>query len=417
MLPDLVKLNKFSCILRVISHRMNTRSRSREKRNDLPLIVGMAKFQHPLIGFEKFEDVAKEKDGSDDNDSAESEYSRESTPVCDDETSPNRDSPLRNASAEPEDNVKLIRVGEYGYIPERNAVRSAKQRNRYVKDENNTWCKEGTHSQHKPDRNISSNEGKVPSVSPGSSVWIYTGVGLLIIVTIVSCIVSYWTREPEPEPFEVNEPYLSKKDLKLEESLDNIMERFPSQDDNVWFVFSAGIKSITVGTPNKPAVFLMLYESNDKTPACLAKEVSKVAISYIMGWNSMPIIVDGVQLKQDEALKKDSGELIVRYNNTVRNKGSLIVTNLHEVPANIAKSFHFFCDTYSPLIEKAVYFFTLSTQGERLPKNKLQRVAEKTIKNLWSDSLESHLLEPLITRLTGYVIRVVPEYNINSCDL
>lgn len=223
--------------------------------------------------------------------------------------------------------------------------------------------------------------------------------------------------EEEPEPFPVNDINLSSKDLKLDKSLDSISERFPSQDDNVWYTFGAGIKSITVDKPNKPSVFLMLYESNSKTPACLANEVSKLAISYIMGQNINPIIVDGVELKEDKALNEDSGELIVRYNETVKNKGSMIVTNLHEVPAHIAKSFHFFCDSYSPLIERAAFFFTLRTEGETLQTKKLQHVAERTMRNLWSDSLKDHLLEPLITRLSGYVIRVVPESKLDGCDL
>lgn len=244
----------------------------------------------------------------------------------------------------------------------------------------------------------------------------------MFVITLL-CIIGAWfgydqkEKYEEPNPFEVNDLYHSKKDSELDESLDNIREHFPSQDDNVWYTFGAGIKSITVEKPNKPSVFLLLYESNDKTPACLANEVSKLAISYIMGRKTMPIIVDGVQLKDDKALNKDSGELIVRYNKTVQSIGSLIVTNLHEVPANIVKSFHFFCDSYSPLIERAAYFFTLRTQGESLPRNKLQHVAERTMRNLWSDSLKDHLLEPLITRLSGYVIRVLPESKMDGCDL
>lgn len=231
--------------------------------------------------------------------------------------------------------------------------------------------------------------------------------GFLILASVI-----YRKYFSGPKSFPVNDKQMSEKEESLEIILNKLKKEFPSQDENVWYTFQAGIKSVIREKPNKPSVFLMLYNDNGRTANCLANRISRIAIQYITDKENGPLILNGHDLKRNHIFIKDSGELITEYNSTVQDIGGMVVTELHEVPGSVAKAFHVFCDRETPLVERAIYFFTLQTTEE---KTKKQKTAEQRMKNLWHQSLTDNLLDPLITRLTGYVLQIQPEYSNLLC--
>lgn len=198
------------------------------------------------------------------------------------------------------------------------------------------------------------------------------------------------------------------KEEKLDNDLDTLEKLYSNQIEDTWITFSASIKSVIKEKPYKTSMFLLIFdsESGGKTAQCIAQDVSKSAIKYLMNKSGTPAVVNGEHLNEKVYLD-DPGILLNELKEKVQEKGALVVTNLQEVPPKVAQMFHFVCDSYAPLVEKYVTFFTLRVQ--KLPSLKdQQKTASETMKNLWS-SLDDNELNPLITRMTTNIIQIYPD--------
>jgi len=203
--------------------------------------------------------------------------------------------------------------------------------------------------------------------------------------------------------------------VSLNEAIGNIRDEFPSQLEDIWTVFSAGIKEITQGTHIKPSVFMLLYETDERTAICLARKVGNMSTHILEGDKSNPLlIIDGADLEHNETFAKDYGRLLEEYRPKVEEQRAMIINNLHKIPGTVAQSFHSFCDTVTPAVEKAVYLFTMKASGVSNRHNPTE-VAEEELRKLWSDELDEDRLNPLITRITDVTMMIMPEKNLAPC--
>jgi hypothetical protein len=82
----------------------------------------------------------------------------------------------------------------------------------------------------------------------------------------------------------------------------------------------------------------------------------------------------------------------------------------------VAQSFHWLCDTVTPLVDKAIYLFTMKISGVGHANDKPCEVAEKELKKLLSAQLDEDKLIPLIVRITDSVMIIMPEENMSCPD-
>ncbi|PSN45692.1 hypothetical protein C0J52_11952 [Blattella germanica] len=209
-------------------------------------------------------------------------------------------------------------------------------------------------------------------------------------------------------------PPLTREELTQE--IFSINKEFPSQPDNTWTEFSSGIKKVEEN-PSHPSVFLLLHEADEKTPMCLAQRIAKLAMRFLNATNNELLVLEGEELGKNRTLLDDYGELINDKHHQVIEHRTMIVKNLHKIPAEIARSFHTFCDVQTPLVDKAVYLFTLKASGAERNADKPTMLAEKVLTQIWGKQLKTDILMPLIVRITDTVIIVKPENMLSTCQL
>ena len=234
-------------------------------------------------------------------------------------------------------------------------------------------------------------------------------IAVPIIVFAFGYLCSICSTVQDTEKIKNNEMCLIK------ETIERIREEFPSQLEHIWVEFSAGIKATAQGTPKKPSVFMLLYETEEGTASCLAQKVGNMSTQLLDAKESDPLlIIDGADLEHNETLAEDYGTLLEEYRPKVEKQRAMVIINLHKVPGTVAQSFHSFCDTVTPAVEKAVYLFTMKASGISNRHNPTE-VAEQELKRLWSDELDEDILNPLITRITDVTMMIRPEKNLAPC--
>jgi hypothetical protein len=202
----------------------------------------------------------------------------------------------------------------------------------------------------------------------------------------------------------------------VREAIENIREEFPSQLRHIWTAFSAGLKETAQGTPTKPSVFMLLYETEEGTAICLAQKVGNMSTHLLRAEKVYPLlIIDGEELEHNKTLAEDYGKLLEEYRPKVEEQRAMIINNLHKIPGTVAQSFHSFCDTVTPVVDKAVFLFTMKASGVISNSNNPTEVAEKVLRKLWSDELDEDILDPLITRITDMTMMITPENNLAPC--
>lgn len=236
-----------------------------------------------------------------------------------------------------------------------------------------------------------------------------------ILVIVGICI--YLRVYGEQEYAEKVQPPLSVRKLEREKYLrmdiQNIRDEFPSQLNTTWQAFSAGIK-VLQETPTKPSVFLLLHETEEGTPACLAWKIGNISAHFLSAANPNPVVLDGANIEKNQTLAEDYGILLEEYRPMVEERSTMIVKDLHKIPGTVAQSFHSFCDTVKPFVDKAVYLFTMKASGVSHTDNPT-KMAEEELKKLWNGQLDEDKLMPLIVRITDCVLVIMPEKHHMSC--
>lgn len=228
----------------------------------------------------------------------------------------------------------------------------------------------------------------------------------LIPLLVFAAPTAYENWKHREISFEINLHEASKLENYFDKSLDKLEQKYSYQEEKVWYTLAAGIKFVPKNKPNRPSVFMFLYDSESAgiTAKCLAKDASYLASIFLkQDTKRNPVILAGLELNEARLIE-DPGRLLVDYNRTLQDNGAMVVTDLQDVPAEVAKSLHFFCDAYSPLVESAVYIFTLKVDS--IPKHQRSGTARDKLTELWADKMPDGTIEALITRLTPNVIAI-----------
>lgn len=258
-----------------------------------------------------------------------------------------------------------------------------------------------------------SKEKKLPQITT-ITPWIKKSFPLAIVIAIIGIVIYFMKKDIRESDIKVNEFIQTARDKIHDQKMNALEKMYSKQEEDTWISLDAGIKSIIREKPNQPSTFLMLFASDEgaKTAKCLAEDVSKIATEYLMEVRQTPIIIRGETLNSS-FYKDDPGQVLIQVKDPVMNHGALIVTDLHKIPPTVAKSFHFICDKYTPLVEKAVLFFTLKMDSLPSTKDKLRAVKNK-MTDLWAEEMNDSALSPLIVRMTSYILNISPD---NKCSL
>ncbi|KAH8296404.1 hypothetical protein KR054_005716 [Drosophila jambulina] len=192
----------------------------------------------------------------------------------------------------------------------------------------------------------------------------------------------------------------------------------PKQPDKVWLALQKGIEGLINKKDSRPSVFLFLQQ-NPKLQKLIDAIASEASECY--GGRSQLIRMS----KEDFGPGLDNhGLAIERFKAKMKDGKVFLIVNLNEVrsPLHVqlytfkyntffnpqiapsgAKALHTICDTYSPLVEDAVIFLTLSTFNTTAARNSVE-LATDTLYDLWSKELGDNELDPLITRVTDQVL-------------
>ncbi|XP_067010965.2 uncharacterized protein TORIP isoform X2 [Anabrus simplex] len=250
-------------------------------------------------------------------------------------------------------------------------------------------------------KQITGSKPKSRNIEDGMLIFIF----LCFLVVLFVVLVSWGYLSPSDNKHENLE--FSTAEYQLRKELKVLREKFPSQAVNLWSSFMGGIKKIVEDEPNKPSVFLLLHQEDRGTSECLAKEVGKAAAKFLKDGSQDLVEIDGSELKNNRSFLEDYGVFTDQFRSSMERIGVMIVNNLQEIPATIAQTFHTFCDEVNPLVEKAVYFFTLRTTSTS--RKSPVEVAEETLTSLWKNHLDRDRMDPLIVRMTSEVVVIKQE--------
>lgn len=174
-------------------------------------------------------------------------------------------------------------------------------------------------------------------------------------------------------------------------------ENYSFEDPNIWYALNSGMEEVV--NLNKPSVFVFLYRRTEESKLdSFLTELSEY-INCLLNTEGA-IVVRGKDLNVKENLRS-YGNVIDMYKAELEKTGVMIVQKVNLVDSYVAQAFHSFCDEYTPLVAKSVVIFTIEVENFN---GKSVAVADKVLRNSWK-SLESDILEPLLTRVTGMVLK------------
>uniref|UniRef100_A0A182Y309 Uncharacterized protein n=2 Tax=Anopheles stephensi TaxID=30069 RepID=A0A182Y309_ANOST len=186
-------------------------------------------------------------------------------------------------------------------------------------------------------------------------------------------------------------------------------ERFPTLDETLWDTLYASVRRATADAAvREPGTVLFLHYGRTSILEGFMSSVTNITAGCFGG--TEPITLDGKYFKRSD-IQTDYGVFLAEQRHSLLQHGVLVVRNIEDVPARAAQAFHTICDTQEPLVERLVIYLTLdmvkAANVYEPSKQSATAEAESLLHSLWKDSLEPAVLQPLITRLTESVYRIV----------
>ncbi|KAJ8932778.1 hypothetical protein NQ314_014482 [Rhamnusium bicolor] len=189
-----------------------------------------------------------------------------------------------------------------------------------------------------------------------------------------------------------------------EPSLEKLSQEFPSQVEDFWMYVEVGIQEITKF--HQPKTFLLLYnDESQKTVNKILDKISQFAVCKLTNCLSIPVVLEGNDLNTSDILE-DYGRIISRNKEKLKKSGVMIVKNLEKIRGISAQAFHSFCDEYNPVVEKALFIFTMKV--DEFHENNVKFV-ENYLHRLWKDDIKDDKFYPLFTRISNNVLPVIVE--------
>lgn len=127
------------------------------------------------------------------------------------------------------------------------------------------------------------------------------------------------------------------------------------------------------------------------------------------------LLLNGTALSKSSS--KDPGDLIDAINKQNEYSQIVIVPDIQKIPAKLAQGFHSLVDTYGTMAQRpgAVYIFTLMIP--RLNESlTVTQMVENILLETWKE-LDGDELQPLVTRISNFILPVSKEDEAQSCPL
>lgn len=186
-------------------------------------------------------------------------------------------------------------------------------------------------------------------------------------------------------------------------SIKILTEEFPSQVEDFWLHIEEGVKDIK--RFHKPRTFILLYTNDsEETLKKILKRFAEFATCTLTCCMASPVLLTANVLSDAEILK-DYGEIITRNKEKLQESGVMIIENLEKVPSLSAQAFHSFCDEYNPVVNDALFIFTMKVN--EFHGNDLKFV-ERYLRHHWNDIRDDHFY-PLFTRIANVVLPIMVE--------
>lgn len=188
-----------------------------------------------------------------------------------------------------------------------------------------------------------------------------------------------------------------------------LTKRFTGQDTNLWKSLKVGIEGVLNNKPTTPSIFLLAYHDSN-TVHRVMKEVLAATADCMNSSN--PIELDGRTFATSEMIA-DYGIIIDQYRDRLKHDGIMFVSDLNYVPAEAAQVFHTICDTITPLVDRAVIFFTVYVHesGKSLSTRGVSELVETELATNWNrdKKVSADTLKALIGRVTDQVLLLKAE--------
>ncbi|XP_053663760.1 uncharacterized protein LOC128712921 [Anopheles marshallii] len=231
-------------------------------------------------------------------------------------------------------------------------------------------------------------------------------IGLIAAIVIV--VIASISRQCQPYSSGNVTPI--KQPSSTCEAIFKLEERYTTIDENLWDLLNVVVhRATTHDKKPQPGTILFLHYGPTVILDGFIHSVSNITASCFGG--SEPITLVGKYFKQPD-FQEDYGVIVSQQKEALLKHGVMVVRNFEDVPALAAQAFHTICDTEEPLVHRAVIYLTLdmlkaSNVSKPPSEQSATAEAEKLLRELWKDSMGPAFLEPLITRLTENVYRIV----------
>lgn len=218
----------------------------------------------------------------------------------------------------------------------------------------------------------------------------------VVICLIAAAIAKYCLSRSPPVKFQHCDQFVTE-----------LRPKYPTIDPMLWTTLNVSVNRALYRKPGEPSTFIFLYDSSSVQKA-LVEDVIEITSRCFD--ETQPIRLTNADFETPE-IAADYGAFLQQYKRPLEERGIMVVQNLDQVPAKAARALFTICDSYGPLVERAVIFFTIDiSQRQREVSDSDQsptEMAENLLRDQWRNGLKGDTLVPLLVRLTENVFKIM----------
>ncbi|XP_055630154.1 uncharacterized protein LOC129770968 isoform X2 [Toxorhynchites rutilus septentrionalis] len=197
--------------------------------------------------------------------------------------------------------------------------------------------------------------------------------------------------------------------LPKQKHCDNFLKlgsKYPVADLMVWKTLNISVNRAFYRDPGESTTFIFLHNSSAIEDSFL-EDIIRVTSECNGG--RQPIRLNSADFI-NTGIAQNHTAFLEQHKKLLEENGILVVQNLDQIPPRDAKVFFTICDSYEPLVQETIIFFTLDVSHQPEYATNSQRsateIAEKILKKMWQNELNENMLIPLLTRLTDNVFKI-----------
>ncbi|EDS25907.1 conserved hypothetical protein [Culex quinquefasciatus] len=217
--------------------------------------------------------------------------------------------------------------------------------------------------------------------------------GVVIVVVAAVAIAKLLPSKPQVQP------------QHCDQFVTQLRPKYPTIDPMLWTTLNVSVNRALYRKPGEPSTFVFLYDSATVRQS-LVEDI--IGITSKCFDNTRPIRLTSADFETPD-IAADYSAFLHRYKPQLEERGIMVVQDLDQVPAKAARALFTICDSYGPLVERAVIFFTIdiSRRAEEDPDQSPTAIAEKLLQDQWRNGLKVDTLVPLLVRLTENVFKII----------